>query len=217
MYKLLVSLGGDYAKLREGREGEVLLVFSDPGADWSTYESIKLDPVTIWAGEASAFDDFSAKDRQVLADTFYSTVRYELSEDYPITEGLGARVMQVQIALTDAQASSPAMDTISSVVPIGLALSQAKGFGDRQARFRGRSEHRGSYLGWRDRSASRSSCGSPGRRQVDRRCGRLLGRRAGVVPVLGAAATLPPLHRPWRLQLRAARGLTCPFNAASRT
>ena len=120
-------LGSDYAKLREGREGEVLLVFSDPGADWSTYDNIKLDPVTIWAGEASAFDDFSAKDRQALADTFYSTVRYELSQDYPITDGLGARVMQVQIALTDAQASSPAMDTISSVVPIGLALSQAKG------------------------------------------------------------------------------------------
>ncbi|MDH3664341.1 MAG: DUF3313 family protein, partial [Alphaproteobacteria bacterium] len=57
-------LGSDYAKLREGREGEVLLVFSDPGADWSTYDSIKLDPVTIWAGEESAFDDFSAEDQQ---------------------------------------------------------------------------------------------------------------------------------------------------------
>ncbi|MGI9510940.1 MAG: DUF3313 domain-containing protein [Geminicoccaceae bacterium] len=120
-------LGSDYDKLREGEEGELLLIFRDPDADWPAYDRIKLDPVTIWAGEESAFDDFSAADQQALAEAFYSAMREELSPDYPMADTLGAGVLQVQIALTDAQESSPALDTISSVVPIGLALSQAKG------------------------------------------------------------------------------------------
>jgi hypothetical protein len=53
-------LGEDYALLREGEEGEALLTYVDPDAPWRTYEKIKLDPVTIWAGEGSAFEDFSS-------------------------------------------------------------------------------------------------------------------------------------------------------------
>jgi hypothetical protein len=36
-------------------------------------------------------------------------------------------VLNVQVAITDAQSSNPALDTISSVVPQALLLSQAKG------------------------------------------------------------------------------------------
>lgn len=120
-------LGSDYSLLQEGQDAEALLVYRNPDADWAAYDKIKLDPVTIWAGEESAFDDFSPSDRQTLADTFYSTIYQELSQDYAMADALGPGVLHVQVALTEAQTSNPAMDTVSSIVPQALVLSQATG------------------------------------------------------------------------------------------
>jgi len=50
-----------------------------------------------------------------------------LSQDYRLVDQLGPGVMRIQVALTDAKGSSPVMDTISTVMPIGLAISQTKG------------------------------------------------------------------------------------------
>ena len=120
-------LGDDYALLREGEEAEALLVYRNPEARWSSYDKIKLDPVTIWAGEGSEFEDFSQPERQELADTLYTMVNEELSQDFQMVDQLGPGVLQIQVAITDAQASNPTMDTISTVVPQALLLSQAKG------------------------------------------------------------------------------------------
>ena len=120
-------LGSDYALLRPGEEGEALLVYRNPDAPWSSYDKIKLDPVTIWAGEGSEFEDFSQPERQELADTLYTMVNEELSQDLQMVDQPGPGVLQVQVAITDAQTSNPTMDTISTVLPQALLLSQAKG------------------------------------------------------------------------------------------
>jgi hypothetical protein len=88
-------LGNDYALLREGKEGEALLVYRNPDAAWSSYDKIKLDPVTIWAGEESAFEDFSKPERQELADTLYTMLAEELSQDFQMVDELGPGVLQV--------------------------------------------------------------------------------------------------------------------------
>jgi len=75
----------------------------------------------------SAFEGISAEDRQKLADDFYNALHKELSQDYRLVDQLGPGVMRIQVALTDAKGSSPVMDTISTVMPIGLAISQTKG------------------------------------------------------------------------------------------
>jgi hypothetical protein len=120
-------LGQHYERLRPGEEGEALLVYRNPDAPWSSYDKIKLDPVTIWAGEGSEFEDFSEPERQELADTLYTMVHEELSQDFRMVDELGPGVLRVQVAITDAETSNPTMDTISTVLPQGLLLSQAKG------------------------------------------------------------------------------------------
>ena len=120
-------LGEDYALLRPGEEGQALLVYRNPDARWSSYDKIKLVPVTIWAGEESDFEDFTQPQRQELADTLYTMVAEELSQDFEMVDEPGPGVLQVQVAITDAQASNPTMDTISTVLPQALLLSQAKG------------------------------------------------------------------------------------------
>ena len=120
-------LGQDYERLRPGEEGEALLVYRNPEVDWTSYDKIKLDPVTIWAGEDSEFEDFSQPQRQELADTLYTMVAEELSQDFQMVDEPGPGVLQVQVAITDAQTSNPTMDTISTVLPQALLLSQANG------------------------------------------------------------------------------------------
>jgi Protein of unknown function (DUF3313) len=120
-------LGNDYALLRPGEEGEALLIYRDSEADWAKYDKIKLDPVTIWAGEGSEFEDFSQLERQELADALYTMINEELSQDFEMVDRPGPGVLQIQVAITDAQTSNPTLDTISTVVPQALLLSQAKG------------------------------------------------------------------------------------------
>ena len=117
-------LGTDYARLREGGEGQALLVYRDSKADFASYDKVRLDPVTIWKSGKSAFDGLSATDRQKLADNLYVVLGKELAEDYKLVDQPGPGVLRIQVALTDARASSPVMDTISTVLPIGLAVSQ---------------------------------------------------------------------------------------------
>jgi hypothetical protein len=119
-------LGTDYARLKEGTEGQALLAYTDPNANLGKYDKIRLDPVTIWMSSKSAFEGISAEDRQRLADDLYAALHKELSQDYQLVEELGPGVMRVQVALTDAKGSAPVMDTISTVMPIGLAISQTK-------------------------------------------------------------------------------------------
>lgn len=120
-------LGQDFAMLQEGEEDEALLEYVDADAPWSTYHSIKLDPVTIWTGDDSVFEDFSQADRQTLADTFYTLVNDALAQDFQMVDQLGPGVLRVQVAISDAETSNPTMDTISTVLPQGLVLSQAFG------------------------------------------------------------------------------------------
>jgi hypothetical protein len=120
-------LGQDCALLEEGDEGAALLEYVDPDAPWSSYDSIKLEAVTIWAGDDSAFEEFSEEDRQTLADTLYTMIHEELSQDFQMVDQTGPGVLRVEAAITDAEASNPTMDTISTVLPQGLLLSQATG------------------------------------------------------------------------------------------
>ena len=77
--------------------------------------------MTVWKDPGQArFKGVPQSDLQMLANAFYSTVHDKLSED---SLNNGARTtftpgaLRVQIALTDAEASNPGLDTISSIVP----------------------------------------------------------------------------------------------------
>ena len=98
-------LGTDYARLKQGNEGEALLVYKNANANLGKYDKIHLDPVTIWMSGKSAFEGISATDRQRLADDFYTALHKELSQDYGLIDQLGSGVMRVQVALTDAKGS----------------------------------------------------------------------------------------------------------------
>ena len=114
---------GDYSQLERGGRGRPLLIYRDPAADFTAYKRIQIDPVAGYIGAHSRLQKIAPEDRQALLDYFHATLRKRLTEDYELVNEPGPGVLRLRVAVTDAQGSKVAMDTLSTVVPVGLALS----------------------------------------------------------------------------------------------
>lgn len=127
----------DYSILRPGRDGEAALVYRNPDADFSRYNAVFIEPVTLWLGANSSLNDVDADERQKLADEFYAEIVKALEGDFEITAQPGPGTMHIRVALTDARASSPALDTLSTYVPQARLLQSAVALGSQTAGFVG--------------------------------------------------------------------------------
>ena len=123
-------LGDIYPKLREGKEGEALLVYKPDKintARFSKYTKILLDPVTVWRGEESRKAGVPQEEIQVLADHFYSLLYLTFEQDYEMVQKPSPNTLRIQVAITKVEESMVVMDVVSTVVPQARALSTLKG------------------------------------------------------------------------------------------
>ena len=118
----------DASILSKGGEGEALYRYLNPKADWASYSNILLDPVITLRQAELAKEGLPREDLQRMANNFYALIYKELDEDYEMVKMPGPRTLRVQVALTDLQASWATTDTVTSVIPVGIALSASKDF-----------------------------------------------------------------------------------------
>ena len=114
---------GDYSQLKEGGDGKALLVYIDPKADIKSYARILMDPVKLYASSENSMENVSLDDRKKLLNYADAALREHLAKNYVFVREPGPGVMRLRVALTEADASYVVLDTISTVVPVGLALS----------------------------------------------------------------------------------------------
>ena len=112
----------DYSHLRKGGDREPQLVYFNPAADIRDYDMILIDPIEAYM-DKTAMEEGAKSDLQILLNYFHATLREQLGQDYELVGEPGPGVLRLRIALTDAKASKVAMDTLSTVVPVGLAIS----------------------------------------------------------------------------------------------
>ena len=117
---------GDYSKLVPGPDGGARLVYQDPDANFKSYDKILLEPVTIWSGEGSQMNEVSKEDRLAVANRLYSLLYARLAKDYEMVQSPQPGAMRMAAALTSTERSYPVMDTLSSVVPVGIVISALK-------------------------------------------------------------------------------------------
>jgi hypothetical protein len=117
---------GDYSMLREGKEGEALLVYKNPNVNWASYDKVLLDPVTVWMGADSQMKGMSPEDAQHLADLLYFKIKNALQDDYKFVTAPGPGVLHLQVAITEADTPNAVMHTVSNIVPQMMVLSQLK-------------------------------------------------------------------------------------------
>jgi hypothetical protein len=128
---------GDYSMLNKGEKGEALLAYQNPKADWPSYRMMQLDPVVIYRRGELKNTSIPKEDLQRVANNFHQLLKQEVSQDYEMVSAPGARTLRVQVALTDVEKSYAAVDTVTSIIPVGMVISGAKDFATGKPAFTG--------------------------------------------------------------------------------
>jgi hypothetical protein len=68
-------------------------------------------------------EKLTPEDRKKILDYADAALREQLSRDYTLVDEPGAGVLHIRVAITEAEGASVVLDTISTVIPIGLAAS----------------------------------------------------------------------------------------------
>lgn len=117
----------DYSQLKDRGGDTMMLSYIDPQANFRAYSKIMLDPVCAYASSKdSSMAKLSKEKQQALLNYFDAALRESLKKDYAIVSQPGPDVMRVRVAITEAKGSMVVLDTLSSVIPIGIALNAVK-------------------------------------------------------------------------------------------
>ncbi|MEI7900489.1 MAG: DUF3313 domain-containing protein [bacterium] len=118
---------GDYSQLKDYGGDTAMLSYIDPKANFRAYTKIMLDPVRAYASSKdSSMAKLSKEKQQTLLNYFDAALRESLKKDYALVSQPGPDVMRVRVAITEAKGSMVVLDTLSSVLPPGIALNAIK-------------------------------------------------------------------------------------------
>jgi len=102
----------DYALLRAGAPGEMAFVYRNPKADWTQYDKVLLEPVTLWRSGRKSLDPVPESDLVRLVGLFEDALRRQFGEGYELVDQPGPGVMRFRLAITEARASDPILDVL---------------------------------------------------------------------------------------------------------
>jgi len=116
---------GSYAKLTTpGRA--VDKVWINPAADFTKYKKIMLDEVVFYLKKDGESQAVHPEDIKELTKAFHEAFVKTLGKKYPLVSTPGPDVLRVKVAIVDIEPSNRALDTITTVLPVGIAVSLVK-------------------------------------------------------------------------------------------
>ncbi len=137
---------GDYSLLEKGGTDEPSLIFVDEDADFSPYEKIAINPITIWRAEGSDLSGVPDEDLQQLADYLRGSLRTALEGHFEVVEHPGPDVLRLRLAITEARRSRIVADILSTVAPPVRLLSNVKALATGTHAFVGRASIEGELI-----------------------------------------------------------------------
>ncbi len=120
-------LGGPeaYAKVKtQGRAVDKIWI--NPGTDFKKYNKIMLDEVVFYLKNNSESKAIHPEDIKELTKAYHAAFVSKLGNEYSLVKTPGPDVLRVRIAIVDIVPSNRALDTITTVLPVGLAVSLVK-------------------------------------------------------------------------------------------
>lgn len=112
-----------YPPFQPGPTEGIDQVYLKPGLDLGRYNRVMLEEVQFYLKKGVAEQGLQASELKELADTFHRAVFEALGNAYPLVTEPGADVLRVRMALTDIEVSNPAVSGVTTVLPVGLAVS----------------------------------------------------------------------------------------------
>jgi Protein of unknown function (DUF3313) len=117
-------LNGYYQYLQPGPEGGKR--WFKPGINFSKYHKIMLDSIVFYFADDSEYKGIDAYEMKELADKCNRELVDVLNATYPIVDKPGPDVIRLRIAITDLKQSRPVLSAVTTVIPVGLAVSLIK-------------------------------------------------------------------------------------------
>jgi hypothetical protein len=116
-------LASECHKLQAGGKDQVNYRYFNPSAQWTKYDKVLIEPVTFWGGESTTVP---AADQQALTNYFSQQLREQLGKKLKLVDQSGPGVLKVTVAMTDAEAATPVLRSVSMLVPQAHMLSNLK-------------------------------------------------------------------------------------------
>jgi hypothetical protein len=91
--------------------------------DLKKYRRVMLDEAQFFLKKDAASQGLQASELKELSDAFHRAIFEALGTAYPLVTEPGNDVLRIRLAITDIQTSNPAMTGITTVLPVGLAVS----------------------------------------------------------------------------------------------
>jgi hypothetical protein len=119
---------GDYSKLQKGSGNEANYIYIDKSAKWASYTKLYIKSIELWKVDSpdSAFAKMSREDQQNLVNYLHTALVDNLNKDFQIVDQPGPNTIVIHAAITEGKGSKPALNLISTVLPVGLVISYAK-------------------------------------------------------------------------------------------
>jgi len=118
---------GEYSKnLQPGPKDGVKKRWLKQGVDFSKYNKVMLDSVVFYFAPDSEDKGIDPEVMKELSDAFNKELVAALKDSYPVVSEPGPDVVRIKIALTGVKQSRPVLSGVTSIVPVGLAISVVK-------------------------------------------------------------------------------------------
>jgi len=101
-------------------------VYTNEKVDINTYDKVMLDDVVFFLSKDADYKGFEANELADLGKAFHQAVVMNLSGVYEFTDTPGPGVLRIRIAVTNLVPSNSVAGTVTTIIPVGLALSGLK-------------------------------------------------------------------------------------------
>lgn len=115
----------DYSQLKAGSDDEAALVYVNADADFKPYNKIMFERIAVSFSPSSESREVDPTVLKELADYYQNALSEAVKDGYEVVDQPGQDVLWVRVAITDVEPSNPTANTMSSIIPVGLAVSAA--------------------------------------------------------------------------------------------
>lgn len=115
----------NYDQLVAGGDDRSVLAYIKPGADFKPYNKLMFERIVVLladSAETRAIDPTMMKE---LTDYYQNALFNAVKNGYEIVDQPGPDVLRVRVAITEMKPSNPTMNTLSTIVPVGLVAAGA--------------------------------------------------------------------------------------------
>jgi hypothetical protein len=101
-------------------------VYFKKGVNFGAYNKVMMDHVVFYLKDDAEYKGIHADELKELADAFHKAVVEALEGAYPLVDKPGPDAMRIRPAITEVVPSKRGLSAVTTVIPVGLALSTIK-------------------------------------------------------------------------------------------